>query len=288
MKKPPGSVANLQRRITGAAAARGSTAGRIQRTIVNTVVAQMLPPGVVKGWAAIQARVGESSSRFTKDLDAARGAELSLGDYLERLDDSLADGWGDFTGRLVELEPHLLDDVPDDYIMRPFDIRLAYRGRPWLTVPFELGRDEIGSTEHREPRLAPDIVVLFRELVLPEPQPIPVLAAEHQVVQKLHACTSVSAKTGGNERARDLVDLQILAQEENIDMAEVDDLGARLFASRHAQTWPPTVVVHAGWDTLYDDAAKSLEVLPDVDAAVDWANEFIARAVEAGRQTPAG
>jgi hypothetical protein len=202
----------------------------------------MLPPGVIKGGAAIQARVGESSSRFTKDLDAARGAELSLGDYLGRLDDSLADGWGDFTGRLVELEPHLLDDVPDDYIMRPFDIRLAYRGKHWLTVHFELGRDEVGSTERRERRLAPSIAVLFRELGLPEPQPIPVLAAAHQVVQKPHACTSVSAKTGGNERARDLVDLQILDQDEKIDMAAVNELGARLFAAGRAQTWPPTPI----------------------------------------------
>lgn len=30
--------------------------------------------------------------------------------------------------------------------MQPFEIKLSYEGRHWLTVPFELGHDEIGST----------------------------------------------------------------------------------------------------------------------------------------------
>jgi hypothetical protein len=61
---------------------------------------------------------------------------------------AFANGWGGFTGALEQLEPAQPDGVPDDYVMQPFNIRLGYLGRHWLTVRFELGRDEIGSTNN--------------------------------------------------------------------------------------------------------------------------------------------
>src|SRR5439155_18883729 len=88
-------------------------------------------------------------------------------------------------------------------------------------------------------------------------------------------------KTGSNERAHDLVDLQILDQEEIVDMAAVATVAQRLFAARRGHAWPPTVVAHERWDTIYAEAAAGLEVLADVDAAVAWANAFIARATQA-------
>lgn len=45
------------------------------------------------------------------------------------------------------------EGVPDEYVMRPSDIRLAYKGRHWLTVRFELGHNEIGSSERPEYRI---------------------------------------------------------------------------------------------------------------------------------------
>lgn len=158
---------------------------------------------------------------------------------------------------------------------------LNCKSRQWLTVRFELGRDEVGSTEFRESRLAPDIIQLFDEMGLPEPEALPVLATEHQVAQKLHACTYISAKTGRNERAHDLVDLQLLDQEENINMAELHEVGTRLFASRRAQEWPPTILAYDGRNTLYSDAAEGLQVLPDVSAAIEWANNFITQSLKA-------
>jgi len=80
--------------------------------------------------------------------------------------------------------------------MKPFDVKLAYRGRSFMTVPLEVGHDEIGDTELA---LAPDIQGLFETLGLLIPEPVPVLATHHQVAQKLHACTAV-----GSERAHDL------------------------------------------------------------------------------------
>lgn len=110
----------------------------------------------------------------------------------------------------------------------------------------------------------------------PEPQPIPVLAVEHQVAQKLHACTSVNVKTGINERAHDLVDLQILAEEEPFDLAAMKPVCERLFRARQSHAWPPTVVAHEPWPALYVEAAEGLSVIDDVGAAVEWANRLIA------------
>lgn len=56
------------------------------------------------------------------------------------------------------------------------------------------------------------------------------------------------------------------------------DLDAARTAARRAQAWPPSVVVHPRWTTIYAEAAEGLEVLASVDEAVAWANEeLIAR-----------
>ena len=275
---PPPNLRSLTTRIDNLARHEGRPVRRFQRAVANTVVGQMLPPGVVKGGTAMKLRVGEASSRFTPDLDVARAASLSLSDYLAELGDHLAEGWGGFSGTVTELEGPQPVGVPEEYVMQPFEIRLAYRSRHWLTVPFELGRDEIGSTSRQELRLAEDIIRLFEALGLDRPAPIPVLAIDHQIAQKLHACTAINPKTGSNERAHDLVDLQILDQEEEIDFALLGTTAQRLFAARRSQPWPPTVVAYEGWATIYTEAADGLEVIDDVDNAVIWTNDFIARA----------
>jgi hypothetical protein len=274
----PSNLRSLETRVSNLARDRGRPLRRLQRVIANTVVGQVLPSGVVKGGTAMKLRVGEAGSRFTPDLDAARAADVTLDDYLEVLAAQLAEGWGGFTGELEELDPPQPEGVPDDYIMRPFVIRLAYRGRHWLSVPFELGHDEIGSTQRHELRIADDIVELFEIIGLDTPDPIPLLALDHQIAQQLHACTAINARTGRNERAHDLVDLQILDQEEDIDYAALNATAERLFAARRSQSWPPTVVAYERWDTIYAEAADGLDVIDHVDGAVAWANDFIARA----------
>ena len=98
------------------------------------------------------------------------------------------------------------------------------------------------------------------------------MRADHQVAQKLHA-----ASDEGSERARDLVDLQLLDKGEDLDLAQVKATCVRLFEYRRQQPWPPTVVAGDGWDTLYEAAVEDVDALPEVGAAVAWVNEFVAR-----------
>lgn len=279
-RETPTNLRSLTARIENLARSQGRPVRRIQRAVANTVIGQMLPPGVVKGGTAMKLRVGEAGSRFTPDLDVARSALLTLDDYLDDLAERLAKGWSGFTGTLEQLEPAQPDGVPDDYVMQPFNIRLGYVGRHWLTVRFELGRDEIGSTKQHDLRIADDLLELFAAVGLDTPAPIAVLAVEHQVAQKLHACTSISARTGGNERAHDLVDLQILDQEEAIDMAAVGATAKRLFDARRTHPWPAVVVAHERWDSVYVEAAEGLAVIDNVHDAVNWANAFISQATK--------
>jgi len=165
--------------------------------------------------------------------------------------------------------------------MEAFDVRLSYENRAWLTVLFELGRDEVGSTATFDLKMPDDIRNLFAALGLPQPEPIAVQSIHHQIAQKLHACTWVYKDS--NERAHDLVDLQILDQEEAVDLALAAETARRLFASRGAQKWPPTVRAYTEWPAIYAEAADGLGVLADLDEAIAWTNELIARIDAAGR-----
>ena len=120
---------------------------------------------------ALELRVGEAASRFTPDFDASRSKNVTLDDYLDDLAQRLAAGWAGFTGTVEEIDAPQPEGVPDEYVMRPFDIRLAYKGRHWLTVRFELGHDEIGSSDSPEFRVAHDIVDMFETLELQTPTP---------------------------------------------------------------------------------------------------------------------
>jgi hypothetical protein len=52
----------LETRLRNIANARGANELRLRRTLANTIVAQTLPPGVVKGGTALKLRVGEAGS----------------------------------------------------------------------------------------------------------------------------------------------------------------------------------------------------------------------------------
>jgi len=80
-----------------------------------------------------------------------------------------------------------------------------------------------------------------------------------------------------NDRAHDPVDLQIHVREEAPDLALVLTTARRVFESRRAQAWPPTVSAHGQWDALYAAAAEGLDVMATVEETVDWANSLIAR-----------
>ena len=264
----PTSVRSLEQRIRNLEGGDG-LAQRRRVSMALVVVGQMLPGGVVRGGSAMALRYGRGT-RFTQDLDAARVQTLAR--FRSDFEEALAKGWAGFTGRLAERAAPRPPGVPAAYIMQPFEVKLNYRGRSWCTVQFELGQNEIGTADDPEFQLAEDLVVLFTEVGLESPKPVPVIRADHQVAQKLHAVSSESS-----ERARDLVDLQLLDKGEDLDLSQVAATCVRLFDFRRTQPWPPSIVEGLFWDTLYTEAAEGLNVLPSVGEAVAWVNDFVQR-----------
>lgn len=267
-RDPPRSVRSLEQRIRNLEGDDG-LALRRRVGMALVVVGQMLPEGAIKGGSAMALRYGRGT-RFTQDLDAARVQTLARfrGDFEE----SLASGWAGFAGRLIEKAAPRPTGVPTGYVMQPFEVRLDYLGRPWCSVKFELGHNEIGGADEPEYQLAADLASLFTEVGLEAPRPVPVMRADHQVAQKLHA-----ASEEGSERARDLVDLQLLDMHEELDLVRVARTCIRLFDYRQQQAWPPTIVTGTRWETLYVESAAGLGVLASIDEAVGWANDFIQR-----------
>lgn len=227
---PPRSARSLEQRIRNLEGDDG-LALRRRVGMALVVVGQMLPEGAIKGGSAMALRYGRGT-RFTQDLDAAR--VQSLDRFRSDFEESLARGWAGFTGRLIEKAAPRPTGVPTSYVMKPFEVRLDYLGRPWCSVKFELGHDEIGDADEPEYQLASDLAALLTEVGLEPPKPVAVMRADHQIAQKLHA-----ASEAGSERARDLVDLQLLDRGEKLDLAQVASTCTRLFDYRQQQQWPP-------------------------------------------------
>ena len=145
MTKKPNSLRHLDDAIRRACGGSPDRFLETRTLMANAVVAQTLPDGVVKGGSAIKMRFGDAKTRFTTDLDTATASDPEA--YAEALGAELAKGWEGFTGRIVEREPAQPKDVPPEYVMRPFDVKLSYNGKPWCTVPLEVGHNEIGDAD---------------------------------------------------------------------------------------------------------------------------------------------
>ncbi|WP_101721059.1 nucleotidyl transferase AbiEii/AbiGii toxin family protein [Eggerthella timonensis] len=275
MKKKPSSMRHLDDAIRRACGGSPEEYVRMRTLVANVVVSQMLPDGVVKGGSALKMRFGNAATRFTTDLDTATATDPGV--YAEKLAATLAKGWEGFTGRVMPRDPAHPQGVPQEYVMRPFDVKLSYNGKPWCTVPLEVGYNEIGDAEAADWVETEDAAGALVEMGFPAPGKVPLMPLVHQVAQKIHAVT------GGGDRVRDLVDLQLISANAELDLAEIRRTCARLFAYRKAQTWPPVVAKGEGWDALYAAQAADLPVKPGIDEAVAWANDLIERIESAGR-----
>ncbi len=267
MPKRPNSRRNLDiaiERIAG----RGQDFVQARTVMADAVVAQMLPDGAVKGGSALKLRFGDEGTRFSEDLDTARASHIE--EYIGALGDALEAGWQGFTGAVVRREPATPAGIPASYVMQPYDVKLSYLGKSWVTVQLEVGHNEIGDADEPDMVVPQDAASLFEALGFDPPSAIPVMRLSHQISQKLHGLSEEDSK-----RAHDLVDLQLIFQKGDVDLAETRSVCERLFAYRDQQRWPPVVEVGANWESLYAEAADGLEVIQDVAEAIEWVNRII-------------
>jgi len=268
--KPPHNVSYLEKALRALAGTDESLV-RLRRTLANVIAGQFLDGAVMRGGGSLKLRYGETATRYTMDFDASR--KIDEESFVERYNARLAAGWEMFSGRLVRKPKPSPRNVPGEYVMQPFEVKLTYKDHAWCTVDLEVSYDEVGDADACDFVALPDeVLATFRALGLPDPAPVPLMRIAHQMAQKLHGATDAQYC-----RAQDLIDLQLMAAREKIDYAEVKSICWRLFANRRKQPWPAKVVATEEWRITYDRTKGALPVLPTVDEAVAWANGLIAR-----------
>lgn len=267
MTKRPNSRRNLDiaiERIAG----RGPAFIQARTLMADAVVAQMLPDGAVKGGSALKLRFGDAGTRFSEDLDTARASGID--EYIGALNTALEEGWQGFAGTAVRREAATPTGVPAAYVMQPYDVKLSYLGKSWVTVPLEVGHNEIGDADDPDMIVPKDAAMLFEALGFDPPSPIPVMRLSHQIAQKLHGLSEEKSK-----RAHDLVDLQLISLKGQIDLDQTRETCGRLFTYRGQQAWPPAIEAGLNWASMYAEAAEGLDVIENLAEAVEWANRFI-------------
>ncbi|MFF8818055.1 nucleotidyl transferase AbiEii/AbiGii toxin family protein [Leucobacter sp. NPDC015123] len=138
-------------------------------------------------------------------------------------------------------------------------------------------REQTGITIATNSAPRDDLAIMFTEVGLESPVPIREMRADHQIAQKLHA-----RSTGGSDRARDLVDLQLLESRENLNLEQIRDTCVRFFEYRRQQQWPPVIAVAEQRRPLYAEAADGVDTLRSVDEAIVCVNGFIRQIASAG------
>lgn len=270
MTEPPKRVADLFRAITALSKEVDTTERRLVALVGNVALSQMLPDSAIKGGTGLKLRFGESLTRDTPDLDTAFRGDLD--EFHDRLSETLAIGWGGFTGTVTMGAKRSPQTVPEAYVMQPFRVTMNYHGRTFKGVDLEVGYDELEATTREEPEfeMSDEVLRVFRALGLPAPAPVRVQPLHHQIAQKIHACTAPRS-----DRAHDLVDLQLIAPMTESNF--VAPTTRRLFTFRAEHEWPPMLSPGADWGPLYAEAADGLDVLPSVVDAVAWLNDYVAR-----------
>ncbi len=274
MNKAPNSRVNLDKAIERHFGS-GAKFIEARSLLASAIVGQFLPDGVAKGGSALKLRFGADGFRATRDLDAARRGDIA--DFERILDERLRAGWNGFTGMVAPGRPAHPRGVPGEYVMRPFEVRLAYNGKSWCTVDLEVGHNEVGDADNPEYVLAPDVAAMFSTLGLPAPKPIPLMPIPFQIAQKLHGATGP-----GSHRTNDLVDLQLILARGEPDWRRTREICVRLFQYRKQQEWPPTITAGPDWESLYAVQSANVSVLPSVSDAIAWTQRLIDR-IDAAR-----
>lgn len=278
----PRNLRSLRDRLMHVSRRDGVAFGRLQQHIGVLVVSQLMgaltdeagkPQVLIKGGSALELRRGIPHSRASRDLDAVTRYDLDL--VWQALSHAGKQGWEGFAAVLTEPE---VINVPGLAVKpRRFIVKVNYEGAPFVSVPVEVSPVEEGNADEIDWAHSPAM-----ELVgLPLTQPIPCMTVAWQIAQKLHAVTASLPDGRLNDRAHDLVDLQILeALILDEPLAPVRRACIAVFEARGQQAWPPTVEAPSHWPRIYTQALSTvadLGLAADVHGAAMTVNAFVQR-----------
>lgn len=146
-----------------------------------------------------------------------------------------------------------------------------------MSVPIEVSPVEAGNADGYD-RVTSEALKLVG---LPDSAAVPCMTLPWQIAQKIHACTDPVEEPRTNDRAHDLVDLQLLeALLVDESLVETRSACVAVFEARAKHDWPATVVAPLHWGPIYERALEGLEELglaPTVDEAVERVQALVDR-----------
>ncbi len=289
--RSPGDVSHLNRLLqawsdaTTTKTGQPVVTGRLRRLVGITVVVAMLDglhdeTGAeriaFKGGAALELRFG-FRARTSKDLDATYRGGIEEGFGLIRR--RLAAGWRGFTAVVDDPEPVTRAGIDPPPLRTT--IKLRYKDKPFVTVPFEIAAAEGRSMEVLE-RLPS--AVLLEPVQLEGPEVIPFLPIRYQIAQKLHACTEDVGEPP-NQRVRDLHDILLIEElaVEPDDHPAIREACIETFNGRNRHAWPPEITAWRGWGQLWANLAAEEGLDTTLEEAITAVTAFVAAINTAAR-----
>lgn len=254
--------------------------GRLQRHVAMIVVAQFAamltddhgaPLLLVKGGSSLELRRGIPDSRTSKDLDTVVRHDIE--EVHEQLADAGEAGWEGFTAIFTVPEEI---DVPGIRVKpQRFTAKLSYRGKPFASVPIEVSSVEAGNADQFD-TLTSDALSFVG---VPAAVSVPCMTIPWQIAQKLHAVTARLEEPKVNDRAHDLVDLQLLEGLLPVaDLLSTRSACVAVFEARAQHPWPPRVTALPHWPPIYSRALEGLDHL-DLAKTVEEAAAAVQRFV---------
>lgn len=253
-QRRPGDLSHLERLIdrwSKADTDDRAPAGRLRRLIGVSVLASMLdgleaegePRLAFKGGAALELRFG-ARARASRDVDAV--VNVSIDDAFVEIADRLKEGWEGFAGRLTERVAITRPGITPP--PERCQVKLSYRGKPFFSVPLELGFAEAGSFTLVE--TLQNQIDLDRVQLGPTGE-VAVLNVHYQIAQKLHACTEIPAE-GENPRVHDLYDILLIAGLAEAEGLQVTRAACEdTFAHRGKHAFPPDLPEWDSWPAVW-------------------------------------
>lgn len=227
---------------------------------------------LVKGGSSLELRRGIPDSRTSNDFDTVARRDIDL--VHEQLADAGEAGWEGFTA--IFTGPDEIDVPGMPVKPRRFTAKLSYRGKPFASVPIEVSTVEAGNADQFD-TLTSDALGLVG---LPAAVSVPCMTIPWQIAQKLHAVTAVLEPPRVNDRAHDLVDLQLLeGLLPDTELATTRSACIAVFEARAVHPWPPQVAALPHWPSIYSGALEGLDHL-ELAATAEQAAEVVGRFVE--------
>lgn len=252
----------LEQRLKDAAGSDGARLARDRKRIAfDRLLARLAATGpdrwLLKGGFALELRLHDRA-RATKDVDLewrTDGEEL-----LDALIDAAEHDAGDYFAFQVERTGPPPERLGGSHRFR---VSAALAGRPF-EQHFLLDIAPREDTDRESARLTTPNLLAFAGI---EPVTIAAIPLERHLAEKLHAYTRTFDEGRENTRVKDLVDLALIAELEQLDAAALRDAIDRAFLGRAMQTLPDRLPPpHAAWTVPYRELAQATSIPADLAA----------------------